>query len=489
MKTAIGFAIPKNQPLILYVFENETTPCRLPQSKILLELAKQEGFKGKENSTSLLHPKNGSPSRQVILVGLGDKKKCNAETLRRATASGIRKIHAISQQSVSILSPQILNDSQKETVSILEGAYLANYKFVKYKSKNESKPVKECALIIDRKNLNETKKGEKIARILSNAACFVRDLVNEPPTQLNPSKVAEIAKKIADDGESAGISIQIFDKEKIEEMKMGALLGVARGSAEPPVFVHLHYKPENPKKKIALVGKGITFDSGGLSLKPSQSMEEMKMDMAGAASVLGVFKALPYLKPNVEIHGILALCENMPGGRASKPGDIFQAMNGKTIEVLNTDAEGRLILADALAYTVKQNPDLMIDIATLTGACITALGSLVAGVMGNDDQIFKNLQKAGEESGEKLWQLPLVQDYKEGIKSPIADIKNITSYRGEAGAIVGGLFLEEFVNKKPWAHIDIAGPAWSDKEHLYYSQGGTGYPVRTLLHYILNLQF
>jgi leucyl aminopeptidase len=235
-----------------------------------------------------------------------------------------------------------------------------------------------------------------------------------------------------------------------------------------------------------LVGKGITFDSGGLSLKPAQGMETMKMDMAGAGVILGVFKAIPSLKPKVEIHGLLAVTENMPGGRAAKPGDVFKAMNGKTIEVLNTDAEGRLVLADALSYAVKQKPDAIIDLATLTGACITALGSLVAGAMSNDEALLADIQKAGKESGEQFWPLPLVPEYKEGIQSKVADLQNISSVRGEAGTIIGGLFLQEFVDGKPWIHLDIAGPAWAARDFYYLTPGGTGFAVRTLLHYLLN---
>lgn len=268
-------------------------------------------------------------------------------------------------------------------------------------------------------------------------------------------------------------------------MGMGALLGVNRGSAEPPLLIHLQYKNSDAKRKIAFVGKGITFDSGGLSLKPAEAMETMKMDMAGAASILGVFKAISKLKVNAEVHGILAVTENMPGGKAYKPGDVLKTMSGKTIEVLNTDAEGRLVLADALSFAVKQNPNVIIDIATLTGACIIALGNLVAGAMGNNQELFNAIEKAGNLSGEKFWQLPLVEEYKEGLKSPIADIKNISSVRKEAGSIIGGLFLQEFVEGKPWIHLDIAGPAWTDKEFSYHSQGGTSFPTRTLIHYLL----
>jgi len=238
------------------------------------------------------------------------------------------------------------------------------------------------------------------------------------------------------------------------------------------------------KKTIALVGKGITFDSGGLSLKPAQSMETMKDDMSGAAAVIGVFKALAELRPPVEVRGYLAIAENMPGGRAQKPGDVIKAHNGKTIEVLNTDAEGRLVLADALSYAAAQKPDLIIDIATLTGACVVALGHLIAGVMTNAPEQAKKLIAASKSTGEQFWELPLPKEYKKDIKSKIADVKNIGARRGEAGTLIGGLFLQEFVGETPWVHLDIAGPSWTDSDLPYCPTGGTGHPVRTLLHYL-----
>lgn len=496
MKISPAHQIIKNQIAVLFAFENESVPCGLPHQKNLMEQAAGEGFKAKENSTVILHPRNGLPAKQIVLVGIGERKKVTGETLRRAAAAAIGKVQSLSQKSVSFLLPNAIGNIQKESCIITEGMLLKDYRFDKYKTRDkEFIRIKEAALVIPSKDFADGKKGLRLAQILSEATCFARDLVNEPPSNLTPSKIAEAAIAIAEKGKSAGISITVFDKAKIEEMKMGALLGVNRGSSEPPVFIHLHYQPSNDaqhgtakkNKTIALVGKGITFDSGGLSLKPAEAMETMKMDMAGAASILAIFKAIPTLQPKVELHGILAVTENMPGGRAYKPGDILRTMQGKTIEVLNTDAEGRLILADALSYAAKQNPDAIIDLATLTGACIIALGSLYAGAMGNNDALFKEIVKASEESGEKFWQLPLVEDYKEGLKSPVADIKNISSVRKEAGSIIGGLFLQEFVNNKPWLHLDIAGPAWTDKAFHYYAQGGTGFPTRTLIHYLLNL--
>jgi leucyl aminopeptidase len=268
-------------------------------------------------------------------------------------------------------------------------------------------------------------------------------------------------------------------------MKMGALLGVAKGSHNRPRLIHLSYKPsKKPKRHIAIVGKGITFDSGGLSIKPSASMETMKMDMAGAAAVLGIFQVLKRFDLPWKVTGVIPAAENMPGGGAQRPGDIVRAMNGKTVEVINTDAEGRLILSDALCYAAKEKPDEIVDIATLTGACVVALGHNIAGILGNDQKFITQIIEAGKKAGEKLWQLPLEQDYKEGLKSDVADMKNVTG-KG-AGTITGALFLSEFVEVKHWAHIDIAGPGMGEKEQTYVPKGGTGFGIRTIVEYLRN---
>lgn len=487
MKISVGISIPKNQPLVVFAFENDSASLGSVQRKDLVQDAAVLGFKGKENSAVLVSPKGGSPAKLVIVAGLGSKKNFEPEVLRRAAALAVKKASASSQKAVSFALPGAVNGAAKEAQAIVEGALLANYKFDKYLSDKKDSGVAQVALVVSKKDEAEAKRGAKIGQIYADAVNLTRDLVNEPPSIMTPAEFVKCAEWIAKEAKGSGITIKVFDKKKMEDMGMGALLGVNRGSAEPPALVHMHYKPAGARKKIALVGKGITFDSGGLSLKPAESMETMKMDMAGASSILAVFRALPHLKPAVEIHGIMALTENMPGGKAYKPGDVLKAMNGKTIEVLNTDAEGRIILADALSYAVKQNPDCIIDLATLTGACIIGLGSLVAGIMGNDEKLLKDLQFAGQFSGERLWPLPLLKDYRDGLRSPIADLKNISSIRREGGSIIGGLFLQEFVDGKPWAHLDIAGPAWTDRELPYCKHGGTGFPVRTLLNYLLSL--
>jgi len=296
--------------------------------------------------------------------------------------------------------------------------------------------------------------------------------------------MAEIAKDLA--AESKEVSVKFLDKERMTRLKMNAALAVARGSQHEPVGVHLTYKPKGtPKKRIALVGKAVTFDSGGLSIKPADGMISMKMDMGGAAAVLGLFKALPSLAPDVEVHGIFLAVENMPSGSAYRPGDVIRAMNGTTIEVLNTDAEGRVVLADALSYAATFEPDVIIDLATLTGACIVALGEEIAGVMGNDRRLIEKLIASGETAGDPLWELPMPASYEDHVKSRIADIKNLGA-KGQAGAIAGAMFLKHFIPAKtPWAHLDIAGPAYAEREFRPdQPQGGTGFGVRLLARYL-----
>jgi leucyl aminopeptidase len=462
------------QTLAIFVFEE-----KVPQD------AATDGFKGKELETLLYRPKNADPAERVILVGLGKRGEFSNEVLRRAASKVLRAAESLGLQKISARAPQVARTpaaQRQEFQALAEGLYLAAYRYEKHKtpSPDSPKPVEEVLLWVS----GPAKlAADAIAngRIYSEATAFARDLVNEPPSRMNPERLAAEAQKL----DQAPIRVHVFEKNELEKMGLGAIVGVGSGGAVPPRLVELTYKPVGKAKKVvALVGKGITFDSGGLSLKPAQSMETMKDDMSGAAAVLGVMKALRDLKPKVEVRGYLAIAENMPGGRAQKPGDVLKAFNGKTIEVLNTDAEGRLVLADALAYACSKKPDVVMDVATLTGACVVALGHRVSGVMTNTPKLAAALQAAGEKSGEKFWELPLEKDYESDIKSKMADVQNIGKRRGEAGTIIGGLFLKEFVDARPWLHIDIAGPSWADSDQPYCPTGGTGHPVRTLLHLI-----
>lgn len=440
--------------------------------KKLLDAAKAEGFKGSVGEVVPF----ADGARRAVLVGLGKKKDADGETARRASGA----LYGWAKGRAARLLVWPPDDAQ----ACAEGLQLASYKFSEYK-KNEPEKLAEAVLLAE--NAGSRQKLDKAlsrAALGAEAVGFVRDLVNRAPSDKTPGSLGELAKSMS----GSGVSVKIIGKAEAEKLGMGSYLGVARGSDVEPIFVHLIYKPKTgAKKKIGLVGKGITFDSGGLSLKPPQHMETMKMDMAGAASVLGVFKALPALQPKVEVHGFCAFTYNLPGPNAMKPGDVLRAMNGKTIEVLNTDAEGRLILADALAYASKLELDAIVDVATLTGAVVVALGSKVTGAMGNDPALMRRLLAASARANEQMCELPLVKDYKENIKSAIADVQNIGKARGEAGSIIGGLFLEEFVDGTPWAHLDIAGTAWTDGPQAYCPAGGTGGIVRTLLEYVAAL--
>lgn len=349
------------------------------------------------------------------------------------------------------------------------GAMIADYAYDKYKSEKAHHLDEITFARFSENDLNE-------GIIFGEAMKFTRDLANTPAQIATPTKLSEIAKELE------GIETKVFDKEEIARMGMGAYLAVGQGSVQPPKFIHMKYTGKNVKKKIALIGKGICFDSGGLDIKPASSMLTMKDDMSGAACILGVMRALAELKPDMEVHGIIAACENMPSGSSYKPGDILTAKNGKTIEVDNTDAEGRLTLADALCYACELGVDEVIDIATLTGACMVALGTVASGIMGNDEEMINRVIETAKDSGETYWQLPMFKEYMDSLKSDIADMKNTGSRYG--GASTAGLFLQEFVKDTKWCHIDIAGTAYIEKPQKEFIAGATGAGVRTLLNYV-----
>ena len=425
------------------------------------------------------------PAQKVWLLGLGKKEEYDGLVLRQAFAALAKKIKQERAETIAWVG---LVDMQ----AAVEGMILGGYEFKKYKTKEEEKPALAKAsagkeenevtiLVKDARELVSVKENITRGEIYSQATIFCRDLVNEPSSVTTPTYLAGLAEKIT---KKEKFSAKIFEKPDLEKLSMGALLGVARGSDEPVKFIKIEYKGGN--KKLILVGKGITFDTGGLSLKPQEGMETMKMDMAGAAAILAIFSVLDKIRPKFHIIGLIPCTENMPSGKAIKPGDIVKAYNGKTIEVLNTDAEGRLILADALAYGATLKPDLMIDLATLTGACIVALGEDVAGLFSDSEDITAKLRKAAEKVGEKFWPMPLEKRYKELLKSEVADIKNVSGKK-YGGAITAALFLQEFVGNIPWVHLDIAGPAWQEKGTDLIPKGGSGFGVRTILNFLQNL--
>ncbi len=428
-------------------------------------------IKGKSNETSLFYGKK----KRILVVGLGDKKKFNEEAIR--LAGGTVTKTAISKKFKTITVELF---GGKKTASfnqaLAEGIILGSYQFITYKTQDKDLFEVSSASVIDADS-----KAVQKGSIIASSVCFARDVENDPGNVTTPTKFAKLAKEIATEG---GMKLTVFDRDKFTKMGMGGLAGVALGTGEPPKFILLEYKGgKSDEKPIALVGKGLTFDSGGISIKPSAGMDEMKFDMCGGGTVLGVMKAVAQLKPKVNIVAAIPSTENLNGEKAYKPGDILTAYNGKTIEVLNTDAEGRLILADALAYVSKHHkPQYMLDFATLTGAVVIALGHISTGVMGTDDKLMNKVKKSSKNTGEKVWEFPLWDEYCEQIKSEIADIKNVGAAR-EAGSIAAGAFLKEFVGEGiPWVHFDIAGTAYNNKESsLTYKKGATGVAIRLVL--------
>jgi leucyl aminopeptidase len=444
----------------------------------------EERFEGRLGETSYLHAAGRLGAARVLVVGLGPRADCKPETVRRAAAAAVRRARDLGARTVAMPLLGTRADARTRAQALGEGVLLGLYAFDRYKAKKDGERAIEAVTVVagDGREQAAVRDGLRVAQLMAEATSFARDLINEPANSVTATVLAEHAEALAKAG---GLAVQVFDRDACEKMGMGAFLGVNRGSEEPPRFIHLTYRPKGrAARKIALIGKGITFDSGGLDLKTAEGMAWMKGDMSGAAAVLGVMKVLPRLGPRVEVHGLIAATDNMPSGSALKPGDILRAVNGKTIEVNNTDAEGRLTLADAMGYALKEiQPDEMVDIATLTGAASIALGSLCGGAMGNDDGLRTRVIQAGDRVGERLWPLPLIEEYRDGLKSDVADLKNTAGRPG--GAITAGLFLKEFAGSTPWLHLDIAGAAFADKELPYGAKGGVGFGTRTLLAYVL----
>lgn len=449
--------------LVVNMFEGEKTSQELANTYAI----DRDGFKGKLGQTYLLQTYDQIPAKKILVVGCGKRDEFCENEVRTAVYKAVKKLQQMFVKTAAFDFEVGFDYGKFGTI----GAMLADYAFDKYKSEKATR-VDEITFA------NVSEESLKAGKAFANAMKFTRDLANEPAAFATPSKLAEVAKGLQ------GIETRVFEKPEIEEMKMGAFLAVGQGSAEAPKFIHMKYTCPNPKKRIAIIGKGICFDSGGLDLKPASSMLTMRDDMSGAACVLGVMSALKEFNPQVEVHGIIAACENMPSGTSYKPGDILTAKNGKTIEVDNTDAEGRLTLADALCYACELGVDEVIDIATLTGACVVALGTFVTGIMGNDKDMINRIIETAENVGEKYWELPMFKEYFDCLKSDIADMKNTGSRQG--GASIAGLFLQQFVKDVKWSHIDIAGTAFLEKPQGECGKGASGAGVRTLLSYILN---
>jgi leucyl aminopeptidase len=452
------------------------------------ELLGTDEMRGKQGDMVYIHNPGQIRARRLLLVGAGKREDFSFDTVRKVSGTAARFLRGKGARSMAILRRSQL-DLERAAQAAVEGALIGLFEPDMYKTEHkEERRIDELVLVAAVPDSdNGLERGVECGRIIGEAVNLARELSNEPSSTLTPTELAERARETAT---RFGLDIDILDEARMKELGMGALLGVARGSDEPAKLIVLRYLPQeaepmgNDAETIAIVGKGITFDSGGISIKPAEGMEKMKYDMSGAAATLAAMRAIAQLKPRVNVIGVMPSTENMPSGRAYKPGDVLRAMSGKTIEVINTDAEGRLILADAISYARKLGATKIIDLATLTGAVSIALGPINVAIMGNDQAFIDEIREAGREVGERFWQLPMDEEYREMITSDIADIKN--SAGRYAGTITAGYFLREFAEETPWVHLDIAGTAWENERKPYRSKGPTGIAIRTLINYVCN---
>ena len=469
--------------LVIGVFEGEKA-----EDGLLAELNQQTGgaigslletgeFTGKSGESAYLVGTGQLRARRLLLLGAGKASEADSNLLRKLAGTATRILRGKKAKSLAFLHRSAQNLAIDAQV-ITEGTLLALFEPDKYHTSEKTESSLQLALITaGGAGDEEITRGIERGRIIAEATNFGREVINEPANVLTPTELAHRAWAMANE---FGLKIEIIEEQGMKELGMGALLGVAQGSAEPAKLIILTYTPEiESKETIAIVGKAVTFDTGGISIKPADGMEKMKYDMAGGATTIAAMRAIAQLKPAVKVIGVIPATENMPGGRAQRPGDVVTAMTGKTIEVINTDAEGRLILADAVAYACKLGATKIVDLATLTGAVLIALGDVYVAAMGNDQPWIDEVMAAGKRAGEKFWQLPLDKEYREQIKSEIADIKNIGGRK--AGTITGAWFIGEFVGETPWVHLDIAGTAWNEATKPHLAIGPTGIGVRTLV--------
>lgn len=468
------------------IFEGGTSLEGAPQAAdaamdgAIGELFESGDFKGELKQTSLLYTRGAIVAPRIGLVGLGKSENFNPEKARQAAAKIAQSIRDLGAKTFAIPLPP---DTPEGIIqAIIEGFLLGLYQFNLHKTQDldKIKALEAITIIVDDEDsLPAAEQAIEIGEIIAQGTILARDLSNQPANYLTPTMLADKAKTVAD---TTGLKCEILELAELKEKGFGALVGVAQGSQEEPRFIILEHIPDGDvQDSVVYVGKGITFDSGGLSLKPSRGMDEMKHDMSGAAAVLGAMQAIGTLRPNLHVVGLIAATENLPSGTAQKPGDVVTSYAGKTIEILNTDAEGRLVLADALGYAAKYDPKAVIDLATLTGAVVTALGHFAAGLLGTDDNLIEKIKHAADKTHERVWQLPLWEDYDEGIKSNVADVQNIGD--GTAGTIAGAVFLKKFAGGYPWAHLDIAGTAWGVEGSSYIPKGASGYGARLLVQF------
>jgi leucyl aminopeptidase len=486
------YAALETDALVSYLFEDpDPVQGRIAEidhaaGGLLRKLANSGELAGKPLEMTLVHGPAGLKAARLLLVGAGKREKFDTATLRKIAGAALRYLKSRSVKRIAFLVRET-DLTEGAAQALAEGSLAANFEPDKYKTDKKNDKSMDAVVLVgySDKERVAAEKGLSQGRVIADAQNFARELVNEPSNKLTPKLLAEKAEAMA---KEASLAVEILDEKKIADLKMGALLSVAQGSVEPPRMIIITYTPANAKPGslvIGLVGKAVTFDTGGISIKPADGMEKMKYDMAGGATMIGVMRALAALKPSVKVICVVPSTENMPGGRAQKPGDIQTAMSGKTIEVLNTDAEGRLILADGVYYAKQLGATHLVDAATLTGAIVVALANVNVGVFGSDPAWTDKLLASAKAVGEKMWQMPLDDDYREFIKGTVADIQNIGSGKG-GGAITGAMFIKEFVGDTPWIHLDIAGTAWNDDAKPWLAKGPTGVTLRTLVHLVMS---
>jgi leucyl aminopeptidase len=496
MKTTISLSKPaevETETLAAVVLDHSTAPASDKNKKpelqvasadpaiqaVAAELLNSGEVNGKPLETNLLYKPGSLKAKRLLLVSGGSAKKFSSYDLRRLAGTAVRTLKSRGIRSFAFVAP--VGISGEEAVrAIVQGAHVGNFDPDYYRSDRKDQKI-DTLTIVAGGDKNALEKAANEAQIMGESQNFTRDLVNEPSNRMTPTILADRAKKMCAE---IGLKCEVYGPDKIKEMKMGAFWSVAQGSDEPPALIVMTYEPAGAPANpvLGLVGKGITFDTGGISIKPADGMEKMKYDMAGGATMIGTMRAIGLLKPKVKVIGIVCATENMPSGKAQKPGDVQIAMSGKSIEIINTDAEGRLVLADGLYYARQLGCTHLVDAATLTGAVVVALGYANAGVFANDDDMYNRFRKANERAGEKMWRLPLDDEYKEQIRSSIADIMNTGGRWG--GAVTAAMFLKEFAEDTPWIHLDIAGTAWMEDQKPWIAKGPSGIALRSLVEFV-----
>ena len=506
MKTEISFSSPsqvESECLVAVVLDRgengKPNPSLQTSDKAVsaaaADLLASGELTGKIFETALIHHPQGIQAKRLLLVGGGKAANFSGYELRKLAGAAVRFLKPRSIRAFAFIAPEGWSggNASDAVKAVAEGAFVGNFDPDTYKSDRKDQRVEQMTVVAPGKQDEvRLRRALEEGRIVGESQNFTRELVNEPSNRLTPTVLAERAqqmvREIAKDADGFRLSVEVHGADKIKELKMGAFWSVAQGSDEPPALIIIKYEPQGAPEKpvLGLVGKGITFDTGGISIKPADGMEKMKYDMAGGAAMLGAMRAIALLRPKIKVIAIVCATENMPSGKAQKPGDVQIAMSGKSIEIINTDAEGRLVLADGLHYARQLGCTHLVDAATLTGACVVALGMVNAGVFANDEEIFQRFSRALERSGEKMWRLPLDEEYKEQIRSSIADIMNSGGRWG--GAVTAAMFLKEFAEETPWIHLDIAGTAWMDDNKAWMAKGPSGVAVRSLVEFVRDFE-